>query len=242
MILFSFGLLLLCHRGLASYGLSLSNFGENLKIGLVWGLILVAGAASLKLLGVRHQPGLRPPTMAEGLSYGLASLAAVVLFAWFLTRSGARLKHLPTTLGILVALGLLCAPLAIALVYQRPFVHTLLTVSWLLLGAACGEETFYRGYIQSRLNAAFGRPFRFLGVQFGFGLLVTSLLFGFLHTLNSVDYFHDRFTFAWGFGVANIGTGLLYGCLRESTDTVVASIVTHAILDILVIIPGLIYG
>src|SRR6185295_1399554 len=102
--------------------------------------------------------------------------------------------------------------------------------------------SFYRGYIQSRVNESFRRRWRFMGVPFGMGLVVSSLLFGFLHALNSVDYFEGRFTFAWGFGVANVFTGLLYGCLREMTGSVVAPIVTHATLDVLVIIPGLIAG
>jgi membrane protease YdiL (CAAX protease family) len=202
----------------------------------------VAGAALLMLLGVRHQPGIRPPTMTEGVIYGLASLAAVVLLAWVLTRQDSILNRIPKASCVLVFLAALSLPLIFALHYGRPFRHTVLTVLWLLLGAGCGEEIFYRGYIQSRVNMAFGRPLRFLGIQFGMGLLVSSLLFGFLHALNSVDYFDRRFTFAWGFGVANVGTGLLYGCLRESTGSVVAGAVTHAVLDVLVIIPGLISG
>ena len=83
----------------------------------------------------------------------------------------------------------------------------MLTVSWLIVGASPGEEVFYRGYIQLRINEAFPCPFHFGGVQFGAGLLVSSILFGFLHPLNSVDYFHGRFTFAWGFALTALGTG-----------------------------------
>ena len=39
-----------------------------------------------------------------------------------------------------------------------------------------GEENLYRGYMQSRLNEAFGRPYRFFGVPFGWGVFVTALL------------------------------------------------------------------
>ncbi len=60
--------------------------------------------------------------------------------------------------------------------------------------------------------------------------------------LNSVDYFQGRFTFVWGFGLAALCTGLLYGCLRESTGSILAGVVTHAVLDVLVIVPGLISG
>jgi hypothetical protein len=43
-----------------------------------------------------------------------------------------------------------------------------------------GEEML-RGYIESRLNEAFGRPFRFYGVPFGWSVLITNLLFGLMH-------------------------------------------------------------
>src|SRR5262249_35851948 len=144
-----------------------------------------------------------------------------------------------TVLAFLVVQG---APLMVALIYGRSFAHTLLTVLWLLIGAGFGEEVFYRGYVQSRLNESFGCLVRLLGVQFGAGLMISSLLFGFLHALNSVDYFEGRFSFAWGFGIANICTGLFYGCLREVTGSILAGAVAHGTLDVLVIVPGLISG
>ena len=241
MILFTVGVLWLCGRSFAAYGLTLARWGENLNLGLVWGLVLVAGAALLRSLGVQHLPGATPPTMVEGVIYALAVLAALACFGWLLSRPTV-LRRVPTMAAVLAFLLVLCVPLVLALVYHRPFGHTLLTVLWLAVGAGCGEEVFYRGYIQSRVNEEFGRPWRLFGVQFGAGLVVSSILFGFLHALNSVDYFQGRFTFAWGFGIANICTGLLYGFLRESSGTVVAPVVTHATLDVLVIVPGLISG
>ncbi len=240
MILFTLAVLLVCRRSFAAYGISLVRLDQNLKIGLLCGALLVAGVGFLTVLGVRHQPGVRPPTMMEGVVYGLAGLAAVVLLAYAVARQQSILSRFSVLASVLLFMAVLCLPLMVALHYQRPVGHTLLKVLWLLVGAACGEEIFYRGYIQSRVNGAFGRPFGFLGVQFGVGLLVASLLFGFLHTLNTVDYFNLHFTFAWGFGLASMGAGFLYGCLREITGSVVAGVVTHAMLDILVIIPGLI--
>jgi hypothetical protein len=240
MILFTVCALIMCRKSFAAYGLTLARWNENFKLGLLWAVLLVAGAGLLALAGVRHTPGVKPPTMTEGVIYGIASLAAVILFAWLLRRQRAVLKRIPTLLCVMLFAGLICLPLLLALYYQRPFTHTLLTVLWLVIGAGCGEEVFYRGYIQSRVNESFGRPLHFFGIRFGAGLLVSALLFGFLHALNSVDYFHGRFTFAWGFGVANLCTGLLYGGLREITGSIVAGAVTHATLDVLVIVPGLI--
>jgi hypothetical protein len=242
MILFTLIVLALSHRDFAAYGLTFARWQANLKLGLLWGLLLVTGAGLLAIAGVRHRPGSVPPTLVEGAIYGIAALTAVILFAWLLKRQHVLLNRVPVAPGLAVLLGLLFAPLPVALTFNRPVTHTLLSCLWLTFGAGCGEEIFYRGYIQSRINHTFGRPFRFLHVQFGVGLLISSLLFGFLHALNSVDYFHHRFTFAWGFGLANVATGLLYGLLRETTGSVVAGAATHAILDVLVIIPGLISG
>jgi membrane protease YdiL (CAAX protease family) len=242
MILFTVCMLFLCRRSFAAYGLTTMRWQEGLKVGLLWGVVLVAGGALLRWLGVQHLPGSKPPNMIEGVVYGAASLAAVILFAWLWKRQRASPSHVRPVWFVLLLIGLLCVPLAVALYYHRPFVHTLLTVLWLVFGAGCGEEIFYRGYIQSRINETFGRPFQFMGVQFGLGLLISSLLFGFLHALNSVDYFQGRFTFAWGYGIATVFVGLLYGCLRENTGSIIAGAVTHAVVDVLVQIPVLISG
>src|SRR5664279_3768644 len=82
MILFTACMLVLCRRNLRTYGLTLAQWTDGLKIGLLWGLLLVLGAALLFVFGVRHQPGVRTPTITEGTVYGVAVLGAVVLFAW----------------------------------------------------------------------------------------------------------------------------------------------------------------
>ena len=85
--------------------------------------------------------------------------------------------------------------------------------------------------MQSRLNGSFGRPFRLLGVEFGFGVLVSSLLFGVMHALNTVDYFEGRFECAWQMGVATFFAGLFFGLLREKTGSIVAGGVAHGLSD-----------
>src|SRR5205823_5646512 len=109
----------------------------------------------------------------------------------------------------------------------------------LFFGAGFGEEIFFRGYIQSRLNQAFGRPFRLLGTQFGLGLLVSSALFGFIHALNTVDYFGGRWDFAWWWWPPAFASGLFYGCLREKTGSVLAGGVHHGLVDVLAQLPGM---
>jgi membrane protease YdiL (CAAX protease family) len=240
MILFTAATLLLCRRSFAAYGISVAQWADGLKLGLLWGLVLVGGAGVLMLFHIRHQAGGPPPTMKEGIAYGLASLVGFLVLARLVRRQSLGLKQVPTGVCSALLLGVFCVPLLVAWYYGRPLFHTLLTVAWLVVGAGIGEEVFYRGYVQSRLNEVFGRPFHLWGVEFGAGLFVSSVLFGFLHASNSVDYFHGRFTFAWGFGVAAFGTGLLYGCLREINGSIVPGAVTHSILDVLARVPTLI--
>jgi uncharacterized protein len=47
-----------------------------------------------------------------------------------------------------------------------------------------GEELLFRGYILSRLDRAYGRPFTLFGVSWGWGAVITSALFGLMHVLN----------------------------------------------------------
>jgi membrane protease YdiL (CAAX protease family) len=108
-----------------------------------------------------------------------------------------------------------------------------LTVLWLFFCAGFGEEIFFRGCIQSRVNEAFGRPFRFLGVDFGAGLFVSSLLFGVIHAMNTVDYFNGRWEIAWWWLPVNFVSGVYYGCLREKTGSIVAGGVQHGVFDVL---------
>ena len=116
----------------------------------------------------------------------------------------------------------------------------MLTVLWLFFGAGFGEEVFFRGYIQSRINSSFGRPLRFLGVEFGLGLIVSSLMFGLVHVLYTVDYFSGRFDFSWWWGIANFCAGLFFGCMREKTGSILPGAIAHGLEDVLQEIPSLI--
>jgi membrane protease YdiL (CAAX protease family) len=100
-----------------------------------------------------------------------------------------------------------------------------------------GEELFFRGHVQSRLNGAFGRPYRFLGMDFGAGLLITSLLFGGFHALNTVDYFRGAFEFSWSSGVVSVFSGLCYGSLREKTGSILAGGIAHGVAGVVTEIP-----
>lgn len=84
------------------------------------------------------------------------------------------------------------------------------------------EEFFFRGYVQTRLNHAFGRPYRFLSARWGGGLIAASLLFGLCHI---VDGNFARMKVAF--------FGLFAGWLRERTPSIAVPATYHGLSNIL---------
>ena len=86
------------------------------------------------------------------------------------------------------------------------------------------EEFLFRGFIQSRLNDYFGRPFSFANVQFGPGLVLTALVFGLFHPITVVG------STPWAWGLWTAVLGLVLGFAREKTGSVVAPALLHGVI------------
>jgi len=95
-----------------------------------------------------------------------------------------------------------------------------------LIIVALPEEVFFRGYVQSSLNLIFPRKWRLFGVDFGWGLFVTALVFAFAHSIISLQWWHFAIFFP----------ALLFGYIREKTGTVTAPILLHALSNIIMYI------
>jgi hypothetical protein len=161
-----------------------------------------------------------------------ASIAATGVVLWILSRTSIGTARATTWLGRIAFVALPTAPIVFALWNGRDGASELLTVLWLLVGAGVGEELFFRGYVQSRLNQVFGRPWRAFGVDFGPGLFLAAALFGLVHVLNPTDYFAGVYRFAWPHGLATAAT-LYYGFLRERTGCVWVPALVHFVVDVL---------
>ncbi len=136
----------------------------------------------------------------------------------------------------LIIIGILIAfPILLSLAIRpRPPIQTGDVVYWALwqfFVSGFGEETLYRGYFQSRINAEFGRPYTFKGVQFGPGVFIASALFGFTHVLNPFDPLAGTFTLAWGWGIWTFCSGLFFGFIREKTGSLIGPGIAHGLPD-----------
>ncbi len=134
--------------------------------------------------------------------------------------------------ALLLSLLILPAFLVLYQVYQKVWFHRPpvpisfppdwpLLLLYHLLCVALPEEVFYRGYMQSRLNEAFQKRIRVFSAPLGFGWLYTAILFALGHFL--IDFRVDT--------LATFVPGLVFGWLRERTDTVVASTLFHALCN-----------
>lgn len=93
------------------------------------------------------------------------------------------------------------------------------------------EELFFRGYLQPRLNMAFGKPFEFINLQFGWGIVITSVLFGLIHVISPGE---NPMEWSWGFWTFISGLG--FGVIREKGGSFLAPAVVHGITMILPVV------
>ncbi len=93
------------------------------------------------------------------------------------------------------------------------------------------EEAYFRGYVQSRFNEVFDRRWRRLvfkawKVDYGIGLLLTSVIFALIHIVNYWNPITSRWEPAWWMPIHILGTfafGCLAGALREASDIYVSA-------------------
>jgi membrane protease YdiL (CAAX protease family) len=216
----------LTRRNWAEYGVSLANWQTNLDIGIK--AFLVALIPMVLGLGGAMQLGLDTNRLGGGLFVTVTEIAALAIVVWILNRqkpvkSGRR--------NLVTVLVLLVLPIVVGLAMRKLNVVIVSTVAWQFAFSGFGEEFAYRGYFQSRLNRAFGRPVRFFGVQFGAGLIIASLLFGLWHADNTFDPAVGLSSFSWGWGLWTFVAALTFGAIRERTGTLLAPGIAHGLPD-----------
>ena len=97
-------------------------------------------------------------------------------------------------------------------------------ILYFLFIVGLGEELLFRGYIQSSFNRYFGKPFKIGNVQFGWGLFLSSLLFGMMHALVVVPPL-------WPWALFTFVMGLSLGFIREKDGSILSAVLLHAMLD-----------
>jgi uncharacterized protein len=153
----------------------------------------------------------------------LLAMLSIWLLLWLFRKDPAKPR---IDWKIAIMISLLVLPGTIAVITGKSVGKILLWQIFFLVVVGFGEEFLNRGYIQSRLNEAWGRPWRIWGTQFGPGLLMASLLFGVPHIYQIGA---DRINILMGVG-ACLG-GLFFGLIREKTGSITAGVIAHGVAN-----------
>ena len=87
------------------------------------------------------------------------------------------------------------------------------------------EEIVYRGIFLGLLNKIFLSKWTILNITFGWGLILSSVLFGLAHGL----YFDNTWIFHFDFPIfiQTFFMGIIFGILREKSKSLIPSVICH---------------
>ncbi len=183
----------------------------------------IAEALGLLVVTFPLAVGLHIPTLWFLIPFAVVALSRRAYADYGLT------THNPGTLRFhLAVVGVVFIPYAISYyLWARwatgahfqprlpPLFATAIVDQVLLIGLP--EEFFFRGYLQTQFDRAWGAPYTFLGARWGLGLPTAAALFALCHIVYG--------------GPARLAVffpGLLYGWLRARTDTILVPAFYHA--------------
>jgi len=211
-------ILLVTRRDLAAYGLSMRNPRYHLSIAATAFVPIAIGILPAAFVDYTTWSG----------SLIMAGFQIAVLFAvgWLLRR-----KPTMNESGLMVGAILLIGRLN--LTQQATAGNAISAFVFYFFFLGFGEELLFRGYIQSRLNAAWGRPYQFFGVNWGWGIVIMSLLFGLMHFINLGSLAMGNWQLEPWWGFWTIFGGLVLGFVREKTGSIAASTILHGLPDAL---------
>jgi membrane protease YdiL (CAAX protease family) len=216
-LLVPLAILVLTRRSFSEYGINFKNLGYHLKVVAVGILPFFVLSATLFLLGW--------DSWKNTILISILELVLLIMVAWMLRNFPTIGKGNSMGTFIFLVAGLhLALPEASVGMVGTKLVYTFIFV-------ALGEEILFRGYIQSRVNEAFGRPYIFFGVNWGWGLIIGSLLFGIWHILNPFNPFTGQFDLMWQWGLWTFFLGLILGFIREKTGSVVGPAILHGVIN-----------
>lgn len=105
--------------------------------------------------------------------------------------------------------------------------------AFLLIMPGLAEELVFRGVYQPLLNRVFGKRWRLANAEFGWGLIITAILFAGFNGLVAVDsQLHARVVLPAA--IAPFMMSLVSGWVRERTDSVWPSVLGHNLSNIVI--------
>jgi membrane protease YdiL (CAAX protease family) len=201
-------------RSLASYGVSLQNLRDQLNAARTAFIPVAVASVAYPLVNYREWNGALILTAINGV--------LLLVVARLLERKPAPGGgEAPAAVSLVWLAGGLAGTAAV--------VNAVSALVFYVFFLGLGEELLFRGYIQSRLNIAFGRPFRFFGIQWGYGAVIASALFGLMHVINLGGLVSGHWHLTPWWGLWTSAGGLVFAFVREKTGGIVAPAILHGL-------------
>ena len=225
---------LVARRNYAAYGLTLKDWKYNVDVGLTcYPVRMISWIGGFGLITLLRTSYLQPIGALILLITCLIEIVVILLIFRRHDQTGRVERTSQTSpLGNLIVLvALILFPIILGTFLGKLTLDVVSTVFWQVVFSGFGEELFYRGYIQSRVNQEFGRPWQVMSVSFGPGLIVASLLFGLSHALNTYNPSMGQYDLSWWWAVWTVVGGVFFGLVREKAGSIVAPGLAHGVLD-----------
>ena len=104
-----------------------------------------------------------------------------------------------------------------------PYPNLLKTILFQTLLIALPEEFFFRGYMQATLDKSFIKRWNIFGTRLGWAWIITALVFAASHSFVRFQWWHFSIFFP----------ALVFGWLRERTNSITAPVLFHAASNII---------
>jgi membrane protease YdiL (CAAX protease family) len=212
--------LLLCKKDIRDYGLNFHKLGDHVK-------------TALNVFPFLFLPMV--PVLWTGYEtwYGATLIFLLYIPVFFLVVRMLQKKDFRWISGIrrLFLVPLTMFLLMLFLKYPSPSLKSaFLRFVYFFFFVGFGEEFMFRGYIQTRLNIAFGKPYALFGTAWGPGLAIAAVIFGLMHYLNAgFNPFQHNYHLTVWWGVFTMAAGFVFGYIREKTASIIPGAIIHGL-------------
>ncbi|MEQ9265459.1 MAG: CPBP family intramembrane glutamic endopeptidase [Balneolaceae bacterium] len=219
-ILFPLAVIHLFYKNKNHFGIYFPPLSESFKLSLR--AYAVSGPAGITFLLI----GLLGWTFADW--WGSLTLSTAYLVALYFTPKVTKnlsTRDPITTPDQRIIIWVILSFCTVAFAYfTYEYIPAISKVLYYMFIVGLGEELLFRGYLQSSFNRFFGKSFSIGNVKFGWGLILSALLFGLMHALVVTPPL-------WPWALFTLVLGLILGFIREKDGSILSAVLLHAMLD-----------
>lgn len=210
----------LLFKNKSDFGIYFPKFSDSFKLSLR--AYAIGGPAGMTFLFI----GMLGWGFQDWLGSLTLSIVYLVVF-YFVPKVTNRLSTRNTNIAPNKTI-IVCAIFSISTVifayFTYEYIPVVSKILYYIFIVGLGEELVFRGYLQSSFNSYFGKPFHIGNVKFGWGLFLSSFLFGMMHALVVVPPL-------WPWALFTMILGLTLGFIREKDGSILSAVLLHAMFD-----------